>query len=342
MALASIIGISAALRFSHKPSDVILTKKRPVIVATDSNVSNPVLPATTLPANEPLATTQPVITPATSPVVSKCATDSTAMQVDMWVWQPAVAYDSTKSLELFNFAESNNVKTVYLESEKLINSDQGTLGTFIANAKTHCIDVVLLYGSADWAFTRNHVYAVSLAQKSLAFSSQAAVTPVGIQFDVEPYNLDEYKADVNSGANQYIDMLEKIKSVTRTSQLFFAETMPLGFEYQNVTRNGITTSLSHATIDRVDRIALMDYRDTSSRIINDASDEVVYAASAGKKVVIGVETSCQTGEVETITFCEEGKAYMIAELTKVVSAYNTNSAFAGVAVHDYAAFKILR
>ena len=43
-------------------------------------------------------------------------------------------------------------------------------------------------------------------------------------------------------------------------------------------------------MDLVDYTAIMDYVDTSTRIIKDAGAEVLYADENGKKVVIGVET----------------------------------------------------
>ena len=341
MIVLALLLVPAIVKLSSQPAREDELRKKPSSNTTQNTSPPTVIDGTTIPTGETTVVTQQPA-PTTSPVVSSCLTTAGSLPVDLWVWQSAVATDAAQSNALFTFAKANNVKTVYLESEKLINTDQTSLGTFIKNAKSNCVDVVLLYGAADWAFTRNHDYAVSLAQKSVAFANQAAVSPVGIQYDVEPYNLEEYKADINSGANQYLDMLEKIKSATNGSKLYFAKTMPLGFEYQPVTRNGITMSLSHATIDRVDHIALMDYRDTASRIISDASDELTYAAMKGKKVVIGVETSCTTGEVETITFCEEGKSYMFTELQKVKDAYSSNGAYVGLAVHDYEAFKILK
>ncbi len=261
---------------------------------------------------------------------------------DMWVWQPSVASNSTERESLFTFAKSKNIQKVYLESEKLITEDQASLANFIEIAKENCIDVELLFGAADWSFTRNHGYAVSLAQKSVVFAQNAKVAPVGIQFDVEPYNTEEYKSDPNAGGNQYLDMLEKIKSVTNNSNLYFAKSLPLGFKFQSVTRNGTIVKMSDAAIDRVDRVVLMAYRDTADRVIADSAEEISYASKTGKKIVLGAETDCNTGEVETITYCEEGADYMNVELSKVYAGLQVRTAFSGIAVHDFAAYKILK
>jgi len=279
--------------------------------------------------------------PKTSP--EACSNNNSKfLPRDMWIWQSSVASDANQRSTMLEFAKSRNVRTIYMESEKLINSDQRSLSTLLVEAKNNCINVELLFGAADWSFNRNHSYVESLVQKSVDFAKSTSVPPVGVHFDVEPYNLDEYKADINSGANQYLDMLEKIRAITKKSSLYFSKSMPLGFEFQTITRAGVQTKMSHATIERVDRIALMDYRDTADRIIADAADEFQHAAKVGTKMVIGVETDCNTGEVQTITFCEEGNAYMESQLTQVHKAYKNNSAYTGLAIHDYAAYKTLR
>lgn len=340
--LASTLATVAALdRRSTRQQEASEAKAaatvRPKPVVTSSTPPAPSGKAATT-AAPPLAAAIPATgSPGT------CANRSGGPQPKgMWVWQSAVATDAGQRAALLSFAGTHRVRTVYLESEKLINTDQASLASFTKEAKQHCIEVELLFGAPDWAFTSNHAYAVSLAQKAVAFASRAEAPPVGVHFDVEPYNLPEYKADVNSGANQYLDLLEKIRAVTSPSKLYFAKAIPLGFEFQSVNRGGQTVKLSHAAIERVDRVMLMDYRDTSNRIIDDASDEMQYAASKGKKVVIGVETACDTGEVHTITFCEEGKAALETALLNVSNAFGSNSAFAGMAVHDYAAYKPLK
>jgi hypothetical protein len=294
------------------------------------------------PSPSPTPTPKPTTDTEASAIVS-CANQSGSIQPKhLWVWQGTVASDPAQRAELLAFAGSRRVQTIYLESEKLITSNQPALMNFIKEAKQHCMNVELLFGAPEWGLSGNHAYAVSLAQKAVVFAALAPVPPVGVQFDVEPYNLPEYKADPNAGGNQYLDMLEKIRAVTAPSKLYFSKAIPLGFEFQDISRGGTTRKLSHAAIERVDRVILMDYRDTSARIIDDASDEIQHAAVSGKKLVIGVETACDTGEVQTITFCEEGSGALEAALAKVTSTFGSNGAFAGMAVHHYASYKSLK
>jgi hypothetical protein len=96
-------------------------------------------------------------------------------------------------------------------------------------------------------------------------------------------------------------------------------------------------------MDRVDRVVLMDYRDHAAPpdgIVDHAATELVYAATVGKQVVIGVETNCGLSP-EKVTFCEEGAQAMETAFTRVRDTYRTNPAFVGFAVHDYDGYRVL-
>ena len=88
-----------------------------------------------------------------------------------------------------------------------------------------------------------------------------------------------------------------------------------------------------------DSVAIMDYVNTSTRIINDATTEINYADSIGKKVVIGVET----GNISpsTSTFYGLGNPYMESQLTPVEAYYNSHASFQGIAIHHYNSYKML-
>jgi hypothetical protein len=89
----------------------------------------------------------------------------------------------------------------------------------------------------------------------------------------------------------------------------------------------------------------MDYTDTATGIIARAEHELAYAESIGKpqSVVIGVESKDLSGtsDPETVTFYEEGRTYMEAELDKVYAAEAGSTAFAGIAMHHYGSLLLL-
>ena len=86
-------------------------------------------------------------------------------------------------------------------------------------------------------------------------------------------------------------------------------------------------------MDLVDYTAIMDYVDTSTRIIKDAGAEVLYADENGKKVVIGVET--QKVDPPTSTFYEEGWGNMEGNLYEADQYFKDHPGYDGIAIHHY-------
>ena len=89
--------------------------------------------------------------------------------------------------------------------------------------------------------------------------------------------------------------------------------------------------LHELVIDRVPRVMVMAYRDTTGTctaplpdgIITHSSQELSYAATVGKKVWIGVET-IEVAPAK-ITFREEGTVPLEAALTETACAYPGSS-----------------
>ncbi|NOX63515.1 MAG: hypothetical protein GXP42_16450, partial [Chloroflexi bacterium] len=249
---------------------------------------------------------------------------------DMWVWNNDVALDAAKRAELLAFAQAQDVRAVYLESEWLISHNQAALADFIAAAAGQGIQVELLFGYAAWALEANHDAAVSLAQNAVAFTNAlSGPKPVALHYDVEPYALPEWSADENGTANQYLDLLEKLVAVTQGTGLLLRVDIPFWYDGREITRNGQTRPMHAWVLDIVDGATIMAYRDHADPpdgIIDHIANEMSYAASAGKKIVVGVETNCGLSP-EKITFCEEGATALENALAAVQSAYASSSAF---------------
>lgn len=267
---------------------------------------------------------------------------SSMLPRDLWVWQSAVATNPASTTAFFNFTDTHAIRTIYLESEWLIQNDQPALANFINQANAHCMSVELLFGYSQWALTANQPYAVSLAQDAVAFARTATGTrPQGVHYDVEPYILPQWSTDENGTANQYLDLLGQIASTTKGTGLRFTEDIPFWFDGVTVLRGGQNLVLSNAAIDLVDRATIMDFRDTASRIIDYATNEMSYASTVAKQITIGVNTTCSS-PLSYTTFCSDGATVMEQVLGQVNMAYGTSSAFKGFAVHDYIGYQALQ
>lgn len=269
---------------------------------------------------------------------------SAARTRDLWLWGDTVQKSPSERAAFFAFADAHAVRTVYAESEALLDADPASpaLAAFIAEAKTHCIDVELLFGRPSWALAAEHARPVALTQAAVTFTNGlVGARPVGVHFDVEPYLVPAWTTDQALVAGQYVDLLAELRAALGASTLRLVVDIAFWFETVSLARNATTRPLDEWVIDAVDVTTLMDYRDTAPAILAGASQEMPYAGTHGKRVVIGVETMCGLSDGPTVTFCEEGQKTMDTTLAAVAAQYGAAPAFGGFAVHHYVSWKAL-
>jgi len=197
---------------------------------------------------------------------------------------------------------------------------------------------------------RYHRRAVREMEKILNYNLASAPEERfdGVNVDIEPYIHPDFTPGKPALQVQWLEILEKMiqRRDAAGSGLVFGPAVPRWLDTsaccQDITWKGRTRPLSEHIQDMVDYISIMDYRDTadgSVGIIEQARNEIEYAEAIGKpnSVVIGVETLdiAWSGDPETITFREEGRAVAERELAKVYEAFADSPAFGGVAMHHY-------
>ncbi len=213
------------------------------------------------------------------------------------------------------------------------------------------------------AFERYHDTALKEVENIINYnlSSQQNEQFDGVNIDIEPYIASQFKTDKPSLQIQYLDLLEKMMNLKKVSDssLFIGAAIPNWYDSSQHAEDITwgpkleegperTKWLSQHIQDILDYISIMDYRDFaegSNGIIERARDEIEYAETIGKpnSVVIGVETKdiADGGDPELISFREEGRTYMEAELDKVYEAMNSFSSFGGIALHHYDSLRYL-
>ena len=233
---------------------------------------------------------------------------------------------------------------LYIHSENLLRNSPKLLADFINLAATKNIAVELLFGAPEWTFTGNHQYVVDLVTRANAFvASLTGAKPIGLQFDVEPHALSTWSTNEVTYGNQLIDLYTKLRQVKRPDMYINAD-IALGYRFVNITRNGVTKTLTQWLVDVTDRTTVMSYRDFAigtDSITDHASHPVNYAATVGKLAYVGVETACAQ-DPEKVTFCEEGRSALDYSLNNVVSHFSGNRGFGGTAVHHYTSYVVLR
>ena len=292
-----------------------------------------------------------VISARAKMVVSVLGKEAIDVQVNgtyrgLWIWSTDIVIDTGAQHEFFIFAQLKNVSDAYLYAYGLLPTSSSELGDFVAKADDIGVEVELLAGDPTWALTPTHPVALGFVQQTITFTQNitGGVRPTGVHLDVEPYLLPEWDSDRSSTITQYLDLLSDVKQELAASGTGLTFTVDIPFWYDTITATykSATQPLNQHVQDIADRVVIMDYRDFAEGndgIIDHAQDEMDYAQSIAKEVVIGVETN--DVEPEKVTFFEEGETVMENELALVEQHFQTNSAFRGFAIHDYLGYRVL-
>lgn len=275
----------------------------------------------------------------------------------MWVWSTSniIEYSSSRT-DFYNFCanppgtnDPNAVKgfpraisVIFMDTHGYVTGDstqRAKLHFFLKDAHSRNFKVHYLDGDKTWA-TTNISSGELILDDVLKFNTEVTDPTQrfdGIQYDVEPY-LNSGWSDPATQIqiwNGFIQLLTycqtKVDSVNDGT--VFGVAIPRWYD----NTPGIT--YLHQLQNLVDYVAIMDYVDTSTKIISDGGAEVFYADQIGKKAYIGVET--QSVSPGTSTFYEEGWGNMEGQLFVVDQYFNNHSGYAGLAIHHYDSYKAL-
>ncbi|MBB3046758.1 hypothetical protein FHR99_000994 [Litorivivens lipolytica] len=253
----------------------------------------------------------------------------------LWVWKADTVLNPRKRQELFTFAANRELNTLYIDARTPVLHNQPALAEFIRLAQDRGLAVELLFGKPEWALYGNHHEVLTLVDQAIEFTRRyPEARPTAVHLDIEAHLIHQWQNDRNSVANQLINLYEEVDRRLAAVSLPLMVDMPVWYDIYTLPRYGQSRAMHEWIIDATDSVALMDYRDTEARILNDADTELRYANATGKAMVVGVETMCI--EPQQITFCEEGDRFMQSVLrsvnTKLRGQY---SAYRGIAIHHY-------
>lgn len=285
----------------------------------------------------------------------------------MWLWEqdsyPAV-FDSAARDRLGRVMDdtttfgSDPVRTVYVgvaayQGRDMLRDSRGQVAAFVrwARGRGYHVQAVIAGGTVPpylGALPQYQHIAVSEFTKVLDYNLAVPADARfdGVNVDIEPYLLPQWKEPGTTLPTVWLDLLEQFMRLRDASgqQLLVGPAIPFWFDSSDcctaITWHGKTAPLSDHVQDLTDYVSLMDYTETATGIVARAAHEIAYGEPLS--VVIGVESKdlSGTGDPETVTFYEEGRTYMESELDKVYAA-ETSASFAGIAMHHYGSLLLL-
>jgi heme/copper-type cytochrome/quinol oxidase subunit 4 len=239
--------------------------------------------------------------------------------VGVWWWDKALC-DNDEYLE---FVKGNGVSEIYLCDTRFNEKTNA----FIEKAHAKDIRVYLLVGEWQWCVNGKGGFD-DMMSKYVSFA-----TFDGLHLDVEPHQNPAFGETVNGDniiLQQYIDFVTAV--ITQYPDIKIDFDIPFWFDNYTVLVNGGERPLHEVVIDSATRVFIMSYRDTAEKIIDISKEELSYAKSKNKQIFLGVE--CYSNEGDQVSFVEEGKQVMYAEINKLKDLIPYQKY--GVAIHQVA------
>ena len=241
----------------------------------------------------------------------------------IWWWDNRI--DTTTYL---NFAEDNNINEIYYYSSSL--DDKTNL--FIEQANSKGIDVYWLIGEYEW-IEDNSLLDEKFATY-IAYQNEYKNKFEGIHIDIEPHQHPEFKLRRQELITKYVELVIALNNKYKDIKLEYD--IPFWLD-DKVTIDDITKPAYEFVIDNSSKVTVMSYRDSANKIYDVAKEEIEYAKVNNKTLNLSVETS--QNEDDIVTFYEEGKDYMMNELSKLRDMIPKNF---GIAIHHIKSFYELK
>jgi carbohydrate binding protein with CBM30 domain len=239
----------------------------------------------------------------------------------MWVWKTRQLFEGPRPSDeiekFFAFCATTRIRELYLSLDfgevagpiplPYQLRDPERYGEFLERAHRLSLTVDALAGTPEWAARENHPLALAAVDAVLAFnrSAPSAAHFDGVHFDVEPYLLVEYAdpEDRREILGDYLQMVsECIERLRADPRMHFSCDVPAWFyavdpnvrQELTVTFRGVAKTVGEHLTDMLDTVTIMDYRneaDGANGIIAFGTAALEYAASRGREIIVGLETS---------------------------------------------------
>ena len=239
----------------------------------------------------------------------------------VWWWSSNLEEEVVD--EYLNFASDNGINSIYYCSSEFGEKTN----KFIEKAKKKNMTVYWLDGSYKWL--TSDTYQAKLFDKIDKYLDYNANYPdnafSGVHLDIEPHQSPDFKTNRADLILKLIALADKLKQTYKTTN--FTYDIPFWL-HDEIEYNGVTKPAYAHMIDIADNITVMSYRDNADKIYSVASQELAYASSVNKTIILSVECG---KEEDVVTFYEEGKTVLNTELNRL---YPMLPQYTGMAIHN--------
>lgn len=275
----------------------------------------------------------------------------------VWIWEKdsyELLENRSAAKEAAGFFKSKGIDTVYLYADSfkdrsLLLKKPRLYRSLIKRLRREGIKTYALLGSSylnteTYVLPEKHPEAMAMLKRVLDYNA-AAPAPCrfdGVNLDIEPHMLSEWKDSKLQLLKNFLDMGRKLTDLKKAygQPLPVGPAVPFWLDEIKLEWEGRLKPASEHAADAYDYLALMDYRNRAEGpdgIIAHAEAELEYAALTGRKVVIGLET--RKNEVEKVTFNHLREEDLERELSLAEKTFSSEPAFGGFVIHHYRSYR---
>jgi hypothetical protein len=257
----------------------------------------------------------------------------------IWSWNDE---EITNPEAFASFCNAYKINRVY-QHISTSTLDLATIRNFVGTLQKNRVSVNWLTGDPSWALTDHHYHIIDQIQKVVSYnmSIQNDYEKIGtIQFDVEPYTLDEWETDQASVVKQFQDAIVLMHNESIAKQLSLNVCVASWFDgvtYDNEYGQG---NLFDFVSKHSSSTVIMAYN--TSAYVSIAEDEIRMGALNGKNVAVGLETHVVDDSVtEDTTFANKPIEDLYRAFETLFLVYKMYGVYKGYefVIHDYAYFK---
>ena len=218
-----------------------------------------------------------------------------------WVWETSpILKRQKKSSDLVEFCKQNQVSDLFFQIPADFDSLLPQLKDLIHQLNSIQVKLHGLDGNPHFIEPQNREKAFSSLKKVIAYNQKNPKEKFyGFRYDNEPYLLEHFhNKHRQKTLKNYLSFIQEAKTLTHKAGLTLGMDLPFWFDNLNEFFEPPLSVHSKLFIERiidfVDNLAIMDYRTHpfgAAGILESARVELQYAASKGKKVFVGLETS---------------------------------------------------
>ncbi|MNI07467.1 hypothetical protein D3C73_604760 [compost metagenome] len=249
-----------------------------------------------------------------------------------WLWNTQLIEEHTE--DIISFAKDQGVKVIFLHISQEIDNE--VYQQFISLASASKMEVHALNGKPEWALRefRHEGDAFLLWVKTYNEGVDPQERFTGVQYDVEPYLLKNWKKDQASIVEQWMESVRVWIEYSQSIDLPVGAAVPFWLNKISHPAMGEDILLSEWMVDKFDYLAIMAYRNDAEQVYDISRVILAESDRQKKNVWVGVELGEST-EGPGVSFYDKTVISFVNETKALDKLAGRHTSFSGIAIHSF-------